>query len=644
MVKTIDCKMERHITIGIAGHVDHGKTTLVRALTGIDTDRMKEEKIRGLSIEFGIAPMTLPSGTTISLVDVPGHTDFMKNTIRGLSAIDSAILVVAANDGVMPQTREHFEILRLLEIETGFVVLSKADLVDRETLELATLEVYDLASGSFLEKSPVIPFHGINTRGRDEIIAAIETLVSITKGRKDSHRPFRLFIDQIRTFPGLGTVVSGTILSGEVHRGGQLQILPAGQTARVRSLEAHHSEIEVAIAGSRVGINLQGIPARDILRGMVLAEPGSLQTTRLLNVEFRLSALAHQSVRTGQRVKAYLGTSVLSAFVVVMDGEEIFPGNAGFAQLRLTEAVGAVAGDRFVVTPMNSSTIIGGGEILETTPVKYRRAWASRTVPLLKALQSKDMSQIVRAIITAHPEKSITAEELSRSTGFGGDRFEKILKDEVSEGYLVTISDKTYMSNHYYREFKSDILPLIEKCLQGNTAVNQVSAESIALLLPQKIDACAIDFLLKDLIREGKLMDVNGGITIPSLFRERVSSRGQVMKQVLSTVEGAGINPLSVATVSQSHQGQEKQEVKKVLEQLFSQGKIIRLGNDRYLSLKGLDEIKNRVSKYIKGHGHIKLGDCNEALGLGRTVGFHILEYLDRVGFTLRRGDERFLK
>lgn len=636
--------MEKHITIGIAGHVDHGKTTLVRALTGIDTDRMKEEKIRGLSIEFGIAPITLPSGPTVSLVDVPGHTDFMKNTIRGLSAVDSAILVVAANDGVMPQTREHFEILRLLEIETGFVVLTKADLVDGETLELATLEVYDLVAGSFLEKSPVIPFHGINRKGRDEIIAAIETLVSITRGRKDSRRPFRLFIDQIRTFPGLGTVVSGTVLSGEVHRGDQLQILPSGQTTRVRSLEAHHSEIETAMAGSRVGINLQGVAANDILRGMVLAIPGTLQAARLLNVEFRVSALSKQSVKTGQRIKLYLSTAVLGALVVIMDGEEIFPGKAGFAQLRLTESVGAILGDRFVVTPMNSSIIIGGGRILETTPIKYRRAWSSRTVPLLKALQSRDLGQIVTAIITAYPEKPITPEELGRFAGFDSDCLEKNLKDQVSERYLVKIGDQTYMSDDYYYKVKKDIVPLVQKFLQGNTAVNQVQAETLAVLLPQKIEASALAYLLKELVREGKLIEVKGGIAIPSLFRERVSARSQVMQQVLATVEGAGINPVSVATVWESHQDQEKPEVKKVLEQLLSQGKIIRFGNDRYVSRKGLEEIKIRVGKYIQTHGVIKLSDCSEALGVGRTVGFYLLEYLDRAGFTLRRGDERVLK
>jgi selenocysteine-specific elongation factor len=644
MARAIGFNMERHITIGIAGHVDHGKTTLVRALTGIDTDRMKEEKIRGLSIEFGIAPMPLPSGVTVSLVDVPGHTDFMKNTIRGLSAVDSAILVVAANDGVMPQTREHFEILRILGIETGFVVLTKADLVDRETLELATLEVYDLVGGSFLGKNPVIPFYGTNTRGRDEIIAAIETLVSSTRGRKNLHRPFRLFVDQIRNFQGLGTVVSGTVLSGRLHRGGQVEVLPSGQTVKVRSLETHHSEIETAIAGARVGLSLPGIPLKDISRGMVLAEPGSMRAVRYLNVEFFLSGRARQSVKTGQRVKTYLGTALIGAFVVVIGGEEICPGDTGFAQLRLADPVAAIAGDPFIVTPLDSSSVIGGGRVLETTPIKYRRAWAPRVLPLLKALHAGDIRRIVRALITAYPEKLITAKDLSHSTGIQWEQFEKVLKDEASEGLLLPIDDQKYISPHIFQKFKDGVLLLVERILRENTVMDKVSTASIKSSLPKEIDACAMDLLLKDLTREGKLRAVNGGITIPFVFQERISARGHVMEEILSTVEGSGIIPVSMATVWRSHQDQEKEEVKKVLEELLAQGKIVKLSNDRYLTCKGLEEIKNRVSKWVKTHGNIKVNECNEALGISRNVGILILEYLDSLGFTLRHGNERFLK
>lgn len=250
-----ELEVQKHITIGVAGHVDHGKTSLVKALTGIDTDRLQEEKRRGLSIESGIAPLALTPGGTVAFVDVPGHTDFMKNTIRGLSSVDAAILVVAADDGVMPQTREHMEILRFLGAETGFVVLSKVDLVDEETLEMAVLEIRELLAGTVLEEKPIIPFSAVDQRGVEEIRGQIEKLSETCRG-KNAEDPFRLWIDQIRGVQGFGSVVSGTVLSGMLKENDPLVLLPSGLEIRVRSLEVHHKRVEETVAGQRVGISL----------------------------------------------------------------------------------------------------------------------------------------------------------------------------------------------------------------------------------------------------------------------------------------------------------------------------------------------------------------------------------------------------
>jgi len=291
--------MGRYITVGIAGHVEHGKTTLVRHLTGVDTDRMKEEKDRGLSIESGVAPLVLPSGTRIGLVDVPGHTDFMKNTIRGLSAVDAAVLIVAADDGVMPQTREHLRLLRYLGVDSGFVVLGKIDLVDPETAGFAALEVQEAVENTFLEGTPIIPFSGLDGRGRDEIIAALDNLAEGIEPDKGTDRPFRLFVDRIRMFRGFGTVVSGTVLSGSVRKGDRVELFPSGDLLRVRSLETHHDAVSGVDAGMRVGLSLQGGLSKRIARGMVLAEPGSLSASPLLNVELHVSPEAPQALKTG---------------------------------------------------------------------------------------------------------------------------------------------------------------------------------------------------------------------------------------------------------------------------------------------------------------------------------------------------------
>lgn len=635
---------DRHITIGIAGHVDHGKSTLVRCLTNIDPDRMKEEKRRGLSIEFGIAPLVLHSGTLISLVDVPGHTDYMKNTIRGLSAVDAAILVVAADDGVMPQTREHFEILRFLGLNAGLVVLSKTDLVDSDTIELASLEVHDLVQGSFLEACPIIPFSGTERRGREALAEALEILTRKAASGKNPGRPFRMFIDQVRTFQGLGTVVSGTILSGRVNRGGKLEILPSGRTAKVRSLETHHSNVETASAGCRVGINLQGTSSHEISRGMVLAEPGTSPSHRFLNVELGISPFSARSLRTGQRIKVYLGTALTGALVVIMDGDELAPGCTGFVQLRTADLLPAIPGDRYVITPMNSPAIIGGGRVLEATNRKFRRTGVSVMIPLMEAFLSADPGRIVEAFMNARPEAVLSAESLNGMTGLGVDRFDEVLLQEASAGNLTLVGECAYLSAASVQSAKDHVAEFVEKTLMNETDKDHVSLSHISSSLGYKPGTPVMDIAIEVLVREGSLVAVKGGYTTRAFSERLASSREHMTQMVLALVEESEVSPVTVATVwEKRNREQDRQEVRKVLEYLHTRGKIVRLGNDRYLSRKGLDIVKHRVAGWISEHGCITAADCGAVLGYGRTSGIPVLEYLDAVGFTERRGNERVL-
>ncbi|MBF0497767.1 MAG: selenocysteine-specific translation elongation factor [Deltaproteobacteria bacterium] len=328
--------MARSITVGIAGHVDHGKTSLVRCLTGVDTDRKQEEKARGLSIESGIAPLELRSGKRIALVDVPGHTDFLKNTIRGLSNVDMAILVVAADDGVMPQTREHLEILKFFKVPTGFVALSKADLVDQETLDFATLEIEDVVKNTFLEGKPIISFSSADLRGIDQIRATIDQETAGIDD-KDPSSPFRLWIDQVRSITGIGTVISGTILSGMIKEGDELCLLPSGKKTRARSLESHHQKISQAGSGERVGISLNKVSLEDVERGMVLARPDTFIPTQLINAHLRVSQYASKPIKNRQKIRFYLGTSATVATAVLMEESQILPGHGGLVQFRLVD-------------------------------------------------------------------------------------------------------------------------------------------------------------------------------------------------------------------------------------------------------------------------------------------------------------------
>lgn len=637
--------MERHYTVGIAGHVDHGKTTLVAALASVDTDRMKVEKQRGLSIEFGIAPLVLPSGRQVSLVDVPGHRDFMKNTIRGLSAVDAAILVVAADDGVMPQTREHLEILRFFGVTTGFAVLTKADLVDRETLEMASMEVQDLAKGSFLESAPVIPFSGIDGRGLDEILASLDTLGFAGIGSKKHTKPFRMFIDQVRTFQGLGTVVSGTILSGTVCTGDRLEILPMGQTTRVRSLESHHCVVETASTGARVGMNLQGVNSKELVRGMVLAEPGSLQAAEFLNADLELCAFPGHFLRTGQRVKLHIGSAVESALAVIMGREELTYGERGLVQFRIAEPIGAAPLDRYVVTPMNTHAILGGGKILETTRIKFRQARADRILPYLMEVRTGDPDQILKAAVAADPTRVLTADDLSRSTGLDRAVFEKALKKQISEGLLVSLDAISCMATQTVHDAKREIATAVEKTLAEDTMRDHLSKSHIAASIPSSLEAPALDFLLEALVREGVLVSANGGYVLSDLHQRLGAVRDPLLAQVLSVVEESGTVSVTVALVCEAlERVEEKPKIKKLLGHLVSKKHVVLLGNERYISQRGLVLARERVRDWIVEHGRVIPADCNPVLGCGRTVGLPVLEHLDAIGFTVRRGNERFLK
>ena len=637
--------MQRHYTVGIAGHVDHGKTTLVAALTGVDTDRMQVEKARGLSIEFGIAPLVLPSGLRVSLVDVPGHRDFMKNTIRGLSAVDAAILAVAADDGVMPQTREHLEILRFFGVSAGIAVLTKADLVDRETLEMAALDIEELAAGSFLENGPVIPFSGIDGRGRDEVLAVLDGMAAAGIRSKASSKPFRMFVDQVRIFQGLGTVVSGTILSGTVRAGDRLEIVPGGKTVRVRSLESHHNAVESASAGLRVGINLQGVGAGEIARGMVLSEPGCLEAAAYLNVELELCRLSGQPLRSGQRVKVHVGSAVGSALAVIMGREELVPGQRGLVQFRLTAPLGAAPRDRCIMTPMNSPSVLGGGTILETTRVKFRRARAERTLAYLTGLQTGDPGRIVKAAAAAQPAAVLTAEGLSRSTGLDRAVFENVLKRQSEAGFLVPLDAGSFLSAETAQEAKRKIAEAVERTLAEDTLRDQISKSHIAASIPWNLEPGALDFLLGELVREGVLASVNGGYALSEMHRRLGSLRDPLLARVLEAVERAGTVTVTVAVISAAlGLPDEKPKVRRLLGHLVSKRHVVMLGGERYISRRGLETAKDRIRAWIAKQGRFTPADCNPVLGCGRTIGLPLLEHLDAIGFTERRGNERVLR
>jgi selenocysteine-specific elongation factor len=635
--------MDKFITVGVAGHVDHGKTSLVRCLTGIDTDRLKEEKRRGLSIEPSVAPLELPSGRGIALVDVPGHSDFLRNTIRGLSSVDTAILVVAADDGVMPQTIDHLEVLRFLGAHGGIIVLGKADLVDDETLELAEMEIHEIVEGSFLEGKPVIRFSAMDGRGLDEILAAVECEVQAADGKR-LQAPFRLWVDQVRSFPGFGTVVSGTVISGRISRDDTVQLLPSGKETKVRFIETHHQRVEEAVAGQRVGLNLHRISLQEIELGMVLASPEVLSPTKLLNAELSLLPTARRPLLDRQRVKLYLGTHCTSALALMMEKKRLDQGETGLVQFRFREPVAVLPRDSYVISPMNLHTVIGGGKILETSKEKFRTVKAENTLAYLEPLQKDDVKSVARLYFLKFPNRPVSAEEISSGTGLSMDGIHAEIESRLKAGKLLHLNGHGYFVRARYELLKKKLVEVTREILSHDAFKTAASASEIRFRLEPSLDDAPFERMLGELCKEDKLVWTDAGYRIPNFVAKLSSGRSKLIEQLVAYANRQGYATFSAGTFCKLHRNAiQEREVQKVLDHLHAQKKLVRLNDGRYLTAESMQEIKDKVKALILRKGSLTIQDCWEIFGYGRNRAIPVLDYLDATGFTHRKGDARVL-
>jgi len=636
--------MKTGITVGIAGHVDHGKTTLVKSLSGIDTDRMKVEKERGLSIESGVAPLILPAGHTVALMDVPGHTDYLKNTIRGLSGVDLAILVVAADDGIMPQSREHLDILKFIGAKGGICVLSKADLVDEETLEVAEMELQEILSGSFLEGKPVVRFSAGSGTGIDAIIRCLEQEV----GRlpiKACAAPFRLWIDRVKTITGLGTVVSGTVRSGSASLNDTVVVLPQQITSRIRSMESHNRKTDHVNAGQRVGINLHNVHTSALSRGMLLADPGIAGSSYLLNAEMGLLERSATPLKNRQRVKLYVGTAVVSAMVVLMDKDKLMPGGRSLVQFRLQNPMSVLPMDPFIITSLNLPTVMGGGTVLEVPSEKFRKAKIHQILPYLDALRSGDISGFVDSYFNSTLEKYTDARTLSRSTGLPVAGFEAQISTRVNAGEFVYLKRHGAYRKDKFEQIKTKILAIIEMAFKRNPLKKNINRIELMNMLEISLDDILFTQIVETLCSGGKLKKCDGGYQLKCSREHLPADHEKLAEALLSYSRKSGMTPFSTDTFWKEHEKiHEKEAVKKLLNYLYNRKKLVRLNDHRFLSLEAIDEIKARVTRFVEQHGCIRMTDCKAILGYGRWGGVHVFDYLDNTEFTSRVGDKRLLR
>jgi len=633
---------QKNIVIGTAGHVDHGKTALVKALTGIDTDRLKEEKERGMTIEPGFAHLKLPSGKIVSLVDVPGHEKFIRNMLRGISEVDAVLLIVAADDGVMPQTREHLDILRLLGIERGLIVISKIDLVDQEVLDMSIADVTEVVQGTFLEDSPLFPCSSKTGKGIEELKGGIEHLVRATSGKNRDGR-FRLPIDRVFTLPGYGTIVTGTIVSGKISRGEEVELCPLGIQTTVRYVQSHNQFIEEASAGDRVGLNLPHIKVDQVERGMVLSEPRSLARSYLLNGEFFYLNSHAKPLQNGAKVKLYSGTSEVVARMVFMEKERLHPGEKAYVQFRLAHPLSLCPYDHYIIRSLSPIATLGGGVLFDVKPPKYRPCHHRDTVQNLELLKQKENRKALELFIKKERYKPLFLVDLSKRLGVSSFEMERICESLREDGLIFIWEGQAVFHKNAYHALRKETLETLQRFHEKNPLLDSAPLDEIRCKIAPSLDPHLFQKVLEGLQQEGRIDSHKGRVGLSGYQKKLDPCQRMIYERLDALCKEYRFRPLPLNVLRKIKETHGEKRVEAIIKVMIREGRLVQLNNYRLIHSESLEEIKRILREWIREKGKVVLGEAIKVLGIGRTQTQPIFDYLDSVRFTMRVGDYRIL-
>ena len=646
--------------IGTAGHIDHGKSTLVKALTGIDPDRLAEEKERGMTIDLGFAWLKLPGGREVSIVDVPGHEAFIKNMLAGVGGIDAALLVVAADEGVMPQTREHLAILDLLRVRRGIVALTKADLVDEEWLDLVREEVQEQIAPTTLANAAIVPVSAYTGQGLPELVAALERLLDEAEERQNIARP-RLPIDRVFTMTGFGTVVTGTLLDGTLKVGQEVEILPQGLRTRIRSLQTHKQQVEAARPGSRVAINLTNVARSDLERGNVVALPGQLRPTMLFDARIQLLVEAEHPLAHNTQVDCYTGSQEVPARVRLLDRDELQPGESAWAQLRLSSPAVVARRDRFILRIPSPGRTIGGGEVVDVQP-RYHRRHQPAILSALETLSRGTPEELILAVLDRRPnmatsKQTATKSSISPSKGSTGPKTlhrqvgyeltdllkQSNLSEDVTLGALETLLREErvrqvgtlWVAQGVWEALAEEAVRLVSEQHRQHPLRSGLSKEEWRSRLNLSPKLAADVFAL--LAAEGQLEAAGSLLRLPGFVPRFTEAQQQQVDALLQRFRASPFTPPGVAE-AEALVGAE------VLGALVEQGQLVRLGagSESVLFLKeSYEQALTAIARYLREHGTITAAQARDVLGTTRKYILPLLEHMDMLKMTRRNGDER---
>ncbi len=620
----------KHVILGTAGHIDHGKTELVKALTGVDTDRLREEKERGISIELGFARFDLPSGVTLGVVDVPGHERFVKATLAGAAGMDLVLLVIAADEGVMPQTREHLDIVDLLGIRAGVVALAKTDLVGEEEIELAREEAEELLEGTSLEGAPIVPVSSVSREGLPNLIGELETLVAKVAERSTAGSA-RLPVDRVFSLAGHGTIVTGTLWAGTVSPGDKLEIYPGEKATRVRSVQVHDRPVERAEAGQRVALGLAGVGKGELSRGDTVGTPGALHVTHMLDARLRLVRSA-KPIKNRVRVHLHLGTAEVLARIILLESETLRAGEESLVQLRLESPVVAEKDDIFVVRSYSPVTTIGGGRVIDPTPKRHKRM-REDVLESLEVLEVGKPEEVLLHLLDGAGIEGMTRADIERQAGGAIESFDSL----VGDGRLMEVAGRVLTSDRH-AELKAEVLEFLDDFAAGSPLEWGMSGEELRGKLARNMDRGVLDAAIRDLEGEGKVSRRGNLIRAGGADVDLSDAQSRLASEIESQLLAAGANPPTLDELRDELGGADFDAIVKLMAET---GRITKVTSTLLFHPDVVEGIRKEVVRFFETERELGVPAFKDMVGVTRKFAIPLLEHLDREGVTVRSGNAR---
>jgi len=633
----------KQIILGTAGHIDHGKTSLVKALSGTDTDRLKEEKERGITIELGFASLDLPGGQHVGIVDVPGHEKFVKNMVAGATGIDMVAMVIAADEGIMPQTREHMEVCSLLEIKYGLVVLTKIDLVDSEWLELVTEDIREFTEDTFLEDAPVVPVSSSTNEGIPELISELGNLAenipeSLSLGM------FRLPVDRVFSMKGFGTVITGSLISGQVSTGDSVMLYPSMVDAKVRGIQVHGKSVDTALSGMRTAINFQGLEKSVVNRGDVLSPLNALKPSYMVDVTFNFLKSNNKPIKNRTLVRFHSGTSEVMGNLILLDRDELEPGDTAVAQLRLDNRVVLVKDDRFVVRSYSPVRTIGGGQVLNPIPAKHKR-FNSEVVQGLNGIAESDEAGVIDFHVKQNGYTGVYFADLKLMTNLSDKKLQSAVTKLLSDNSIVQVDkeNRVYIHKETFRQLEKEISDRLSAYHDAKPLKEGMPREELKSKLPRGVGAKTFNLILERMTKTEIIVHDKNMVRMANHTVSLQVDQDDIRKKIIASYKDSGLTPPYFKEI-QKTLDIESSAARDVMALLVDTSEIIKIKEDLYFHKDAVEELKGRLVEFLTNNKEISTPQFKDMTGASRKYVIPLIEYFDAKNVTIRVGDNRRLR